>query len=421
MKTNLLLLLLCICSVPIFAQSPAWSIQNSGTSQDLRAVKFLDSQHGFVVGDSATLLETTDAGLTWQSLSLPNQATEHLMDLAFSSPDTGVVVSYFRYVYLTYDGGATWTEVDPVPGNCYWNRIAPDGNGNFLLHYEGCFGNQELYIFDPVSQTASQSMAVLQDFPQFSFSDSIYDVTTNAAGSLFAVGKSSMVLHSPDGGQNWQQIPFPDTAQTLRGIYFVDQNRGYIITEDLFYPRYVTSDGGLSWQSDSTWGPTFFYPKLYALDYHPSGNGLLAGWASGVSITDGIALVNDYSPHTQSFVGQILRGVVMVEDSLGWTVGDSGLIARYGPSVNVGIAEENVDTGLHLYPNPAQDQVHIRLAKSSLESSEFQLLDLQGRVLRTEQFTGNEVLVALHHLASGVYLIRVQTDHGNFTRELRVE
>lgn len=421
MKSNLLLLLLCFCMTSLFAQGPAWTIQNAGTTQDLRAVKFLDNQHGFVVGDSATLLETTDAGTTWQSRTLPNQPTEDLMDLAFSGPDTGMVVSYFRYVYLTYDGGATWTEVDAVPGNCYWNRVVPDGNGDFLLHYEGCFGNQEVYLFDPLSQSGSQSMAILQDFPQFSFSDSIYDLAANAPASLFAVGNSSMVLHSPNGGQSWQQIAFPDTGQTIRGIDFVDQNLGYIITEDQFYPRYVSTNGGMAWRRDSTWSPTFFYPRLYALDYHASGNGLLGGWASGVSITDGIVLVNDYSNHTEDFSAQIVRGVAMVEDSLGWAVGDSGLIARYGPSVNVGIAGESVGTEMDIYPNPAQDQVNIRLGQSSLETSRLQLMDLQGRVLRTQSFTGNEMRLHVQGLAAGVYLIRVQTDHGNFTRELRVE
>src|SRR5512142_163703 len=46
-----------------FAQT-GWTIQDSGTANDLYAVSFVDAATGTVVGDAGTILHTTDDGRT---------------------------------------------------------------------------------------------------------------------------------------------------------------------------------------------------------------------------------------------------------------------------------------------------------------------------------------------------------------------
>lgn len=44
----------------------AWTIVESGTTQILYDVDFTDSQNGWVVGDSSTILHSFDGGESWQ-------------------------------------------------------------------------------------------------------------------------------------------------------------------------------------------------------------------------------------------------------------------------------------------------------------------------------------------------------------------
>ncbi|MGA9381908.1 MAG: YCF48-related protein, partial [Phormidium sp.] len=64
----LAVVLLCVaCSkVPSISENP-WEILNLPTESNLSDVAFTDDKnHGWIVGSNTTLLESTDAGKTWQ-------------------------------------------------------------------------------------------------------------------------------------------------------------------------------------------------------------------------------------------------------------------------------------------------------------------------------------------------------------------
>ena len=49
--------------------SSQWLVLNSGTTEKLRDVNFLDTEYGVVAGDNATVLLTRDGGQTWTSIN----------------------------------------------------------------------------------------------------------------------------------------------------------------------------------------------------------------------------------------------------------------------------------------------------------------------------------------------------------------
>jgi photosystem II stability/assembly factor-like uncharacterized protein len=66
-KAVYLTLVLVFCSsLTVFGQ---WSPINSGTTNNLNGVYLLDSGTGFAVGDTGTILKTTDLGATWAPLT----------------------------------------------------------------------------------------------------------------------------------------------------------------------------------------------------------------------------------------------------------------------------------------------------------------------------------------------------------------
>src|SRR6266480_89266 len=84
---QLTFLLVSLSSLDVFGQ---WSPVSSGTANNLNGAHLLDSGTGFVVGDTGTILKTTDAGATWAPLTSGTTTTVH--GVYIFSADEGVAV-----------------------------------------------------------------------------------------------------------------------------------------------------------------------------------------------------------------------------------------------------------------------------------------------------------------------------------------
>ena len=74
-------LLISCSSFSVFGQ---WFPVDSGTTTTLNRAYLLDSGTGFVVGDTGTILKSTDLGATWVPLS--SGTTRALHDVSFLIP-----------------------------------------------------------------------------------------------------------------------------------------------------------------------------------------------------------------------------------------------------------------------------------------------------------------------------------------------
>ncbi len=84
----------------------AWSQLNTGTVSPLNGMQFLDSDHGFAVGERGTVLVTTNGGLNWTNMQ--TGANSDLNDLSFVSPELGWVCGMNGTIFKTSNGGANW-------------------------------------------------------------------------------------------------------------------------------------------------------------------------------------------------------------------------------------------------------------------------------------------------------------------------
>ncbi|MCG2633777.1 MAG: YCF48-related protein [Gammaproteobacteria bacterium] len=66
----------------------------------------------------------------------------------------------------------------------------------------------------------------------------------NTGSRLVAVGEHGVVIVSEDGGETWDQVPFPADA-TLTAVDFVSPEKGWIVGHDAVIA--ATEDGGNSW------------------------------------------------------------------------------------------------------------------------------------------------------------------------------
>ena len=81
----------------------SWTIQVSGTTQNLWAVSFKDSNKGTAVGEGGTFLGTTDGGASW--VPQPSGTTLQLRGVSLSDANTGTAVGEGGTILRTTDGG----------------------------------------------------------------------------------------------------------------------------------------------------------------------------------------------------------------------------------------------------------------------------------------------------------------------------
>jgi uncharacterized repeat protein (TIGR01451 family) len=83
----------------------------------------------------------------------------------------------------------------------------------------------------------------------------------------------------------------------------------------------------------------------------------------------------------------------------------------------IGVTEANT-TGIQLYPNPTNALLHIS-SEQTLKS--VSVLQLDGRLVRNEIATGQQHQLDLSALQTGIYLVNVVTERGNFTSRVVVQ
>src|SRR4029434_6082470 len=96
---HLVISIVVLSNFSVFGQ---WSPVSSGTTNNLNGAVLLDSGTSFVVGDTGTILKSTDAGATWAPLTSGTTTTLH--GVYFFGPDQGVAVGDSGLILRTTDG-----------------------------------------------------------------------------------------------------------------------------------------------------------------------------------------------------------------------------------------------------------------------------------------------------------------------------
>jgi photosystem II stability/assembly factor-like uncharacterized protein len=107
---------IALAAATLTAQAPVvrWLPQASGVTVRLRGVSAVSSTVGWASGAAGTVLRTSDAGTTWQRLTVPGAEALDFRDIDATDARTAHVLSIgpgaASRIYQTSDAGATWTE-----------------------------------------------------------------------------------------------------------------------------------------------------------------------------------------------------------------------------------------------------------------------------------------------------------------------
>lgn len=403
MKRFMLPIVLALFILQAKSQQVTWTQLNSGVTQHLTDVFFINPSVGLVTGLDSTLLKTTDGGATWTQLPFPgiNDFLGNNGDIQAIMFDTSLNIGFMAYRFMgddplaTTDEGASWNEaVSLIQGGlCNPRGIISTGPAGGVMFGRGCFGGAFVSTFGGFGWSAPE---MLYYGPQQT-GVSGYSWDPVHLKNLVAV-EEGVVLTGPLLQQAGMDTTLVDTL--LSDIDYAGNGKAYLAGSDIYYPLLFTTDGGQTFQADSSWMPTFFYPQIHDLEFTHENFGFMACTAN---LYDGLLLTktgNGFSYFSTSFP---MRKVFAIDSNLAFAVGDSGQIYRMSwEGLNVNNAA-TVPSEWIAYPNPVQAGATIMVTGLEM-GTPYQWVDVQGRILL--QATAQDVQLKVPELVPGIYFLQ---------------
>ncbi|HVP07194.1 MAG TPA: YCF48-related protein [Candidatus Acidoferrum sp.] len=290
-----------------------WVQQPIDPQYSLRAVKFVDANHGWAVGflpnfpsPQGAIFETIDGGLHWDLLN-PLYDGCLLGGVDFLNSQFGCVVGYRAdsgLVLTTTDGGAHWGQqwVDGSPKLWKVQLVTSDtgwgvGQGSGIV----------IRTIDGGSTWTKQIVPTSIPLGGLFF--------TNSSNG-WVVGNGGVMLHTSDGGAHWDSTGL-NVNNDLWGVTFADANHGWIVGKDGLI--YATANGGTTWSPQTS--PTS--NELRGVTF----SSLTSGWAVGYL---GTIIHTENGGVTwqvqQSGTPAWLFETAFASDHRGWIVGDSSTV-----------------------------------------------------------------------------------------------
>ncbi|MGD8777664.1 MAG: protein kinase [Ignavibacteria bacterium] len=204
----------------------------SGTANKLNAVKFIDDRYGFVLGDSGTVLTTTNSGENWNSILIDTVNALH--DGYFFPNGKSIIIgdnSAFYYSenffndfrILSLNGDFTLLKIYFV-----------NNSVGFVL------GNKGLIL-----KTIDGGISWVK--VQSNINKLLYDVDFYDENNGYIVGWQGTILRTTDQGDTWEVVP-SFTRKYLKSIAFNEDNKGVIVGGA--GEIYISNDKGNTWYKD---------------------------------------------------------------------------------------------------------------------------------------------------------------------------
>ncbi|MES2593573.1 MAG: YCF48-related protein [Bacteroidota bacterium] len=226
----------------------SWTGVTSGTTDALGGIDFFDANNGFTVGgnvsgNTATILSTTDAGLTWSPVAL-GSGISRLNKVDFVDQNSGYVVGNDGAIlkYSSCPAGSGWNELTSGITNHLLGVSAPNGNICYVSGYSG-----------KILKTSNGGSTWVQQ--NSGTSQHLYSICFTDVNNGYAVGDNSSAVKTTNGGLTWTAMT-TGTSVSFRYIYFFNDTIGYITGGVSGNPGTIlkTIDAGATWFNIPTSG-----------------------------------------------------------------------------------------------------------------------------------------------------------------------
>ena len=292
-----------------------WSPQSSQSSAKLYDVFFFDDNHGWAVGESLTILSTTNGGANWPQVP-STSIVRNLRSVFFVDAQTGWMTSgsdanpVDGNVFISKMGGAYPTQQDKVerPLNTVFflnkNTGWAAGDSSILIHTEN----------GGVNWTRSAVGTKDKIFDLHFFTPEMGWAATNHGG-----------IYRTKDGTTWAKEDLGITSD-VRAIHFVDTLHGWACgSANTIFRRQLDLNNKVIWTKSSITGETgsAVWNDIFFISEQ-------TGWVVGRAVYKTIDGGTTWTQETTGASGA-LNAIYMVNGSTGWIVGDGGTILTYTP------------------------------------------------------------------------------------------
>lgn len=115
-------------------------------------------------------------------------------------------------------------------------------------------------------------------------------------------------------------------------------------------------------------------------------------------------------------IGQVFH--VTSENEAGFVT--HGVQQPYEISIITGIGSRNTDLELTTYPNPTSNFLNLKVSNYTNEQLNYQLLNMQGQLLKTNQLDSVNTRITLEHLPPSIYYLRILNDRKELVELFKV-
>ena len=347
------------------------SIQTLFSSSWFFDVHFPSTQVGYACGGTAfglhtnIIAKTTDAGLSWDSLTANSFSGYSFNHIFFVDDNIGFVSGEANLLLKTTDGGANFSPISiPIGENVTAISFQSSSLG-FVATQKAIAPGQVAYKIRRTTDLGSSWASVYTD--TMSGTNGLIHRTINNFSLIntsigYAVGGHGLFLKTTNGGQTWgQSLLLPNT--NLTGISFTDANTGYINNAGGIYK---TENGGLSW------------------------------------------MVQNISPLS------IIRQISFASKDIGFAVADGGMYKTLNGGQLTGINSGFTGKIVTIFPNPVEDYFSVKSSQGNID--QVRVYNISGKLVKS--VIQNYEKIDLSDLTAGVYSISVTIQQEVFFKKL---
>jgi photosystem II stability/assembly factor-like uncharacterized protein len=410
--------LIFVLNLQVFA-TDIWLAQQSNTSQKLFKCFFIDSLKGWCVGDSGTILITSNGGNNWNRQ--PTGLNHFIFDLCFINSLSGWCIAsdinaFPNPVLLkTTNGGVNWQhflmpDTNMLLFTCYFKNSLT----GWLAGYNGVILK---------SSDGGNNWINVRDTSEFGW-HSVWDISSDNTSFVYSCGGTldfaGVVAKSNQGGTDWYSQGI--APEPIFKVIYSDSANGFGAGGDFEYGASIvrTTDGGNLWHYENL--GFFGVPRSFA--YRTSNEiwmPLSFGGSWGVSTDGGFNWVQIPAVNNTS-----LNDVCFTDDHHGWAVGDNGVILKYNSDA-IGILNYSGIAGdfrlYQNYPNPFNNSTIIEFSVNKVSRVKLTLYDASGKLVKIilDEFMqpGNKKIpLYADNFSSGIYFYKITTVSGTTSRKL---
>jgi photosystem II stability/assembly factor-like uncharacterized protein len=402
-----------------------WLRQNSPSTKLLTRSFFTDSLYGWVIGDSGTIVHTSNSGNNWvlQQSGIDDDALE---DVFFLNRSYGWILSndYLfngTVILSTTNGGQNWIYSVFPDTALVFNTIY------FLSAQTGFISGYSEKIFKTTNGGVNwfaTSFDTASCFPGLKKNDFVFADNMNgfACGGIFDF--QGLIWKTTDGGSNW--ISYCLSPEPMQEIKFLGGNRLIAMGGDYEFGamQIQSTNAGANWVYENI----ECFGNATGFDFRTPAE----VWAA-LSFSAYFAVnLDSMKPATrweciQTPDNEFIYDVKFPTQFKGWCVGSHGSIFKYNTSV-IGISgNSNITVKEFLlqqnYPNPFNPATNIKFQLPNLSNVRLAIYDMLGGEI--EVLVNGELKPGAYSVEwnaadypSGVYFCLLQADGRRISKKM---